>query len=190
MSQTEVMLVLEGASTVLGLISVALLSGGNGRGWALGAVMIILMGLVYSTRALYGSAALQIFFLVTQYVGWKRWKGRDESDLTLERRKLTWRERVLLLVVCALSTWGGFWVLESLGGQAAAWDSFVTVGSLIAQTLMVWGMGECWLWWLAVDVVYVGLMWQQNLLGYTLLYAVYCVLAVHGWRKWTRDHTP
>lgn len=187
MSESQLLLSLEVISTVAGLISVALLAGGNGKGWSVGAVTIILMGWVYFARALFGSALLQVFFLGTQLVGWKRWRDGSEEDLRTRSRLLTPRMRWLSVALVLVTTALGTKVLEHWGGRAALWDSFVTSGSLAGQSLMVLGFGECWLWWLAVDLVYIVLMWQQGIYSYAVLYAVYCLIAVRGWREWTRE---
>ena len=63
-TEQEIYWTLEVAATVLGLVSVFLLSVGNGRGWGIGAVMILMMRVVYYAGGLFGSAALQLFFLV------------------------------------------------------------------------------------------------------------------------------
>lgn len=187
MTLQQAILVTEVASTVLGLVAVALLTVGNGRGWFVGVVTIVMMGIVYLIRSLYGSALLQVYFLVTQLWGWWRWRKGKEKDLRFLSRRLSARRRLLSVLVVGVGTVVAAHILQSVGGAWAWWDGFVTSGSILAQTLMVLNFGECWLWWVVVDVVYVGLMWRSELWSYTLLYLVYCGLALKGWREWTRD---
>lgn len=187
MTEQEIYWTLEVAATVLGLVSVFLLSVGNGRGWGIGAVMILMMGVVYYAGGLFGSAALQLFFLVTQYIGWRRWRLGTEKDLRKSSRRLQAAHWGILLPVAVLAYASGVWLLRRAGGEAVWVDSFVTTGSVVAQSLMVLGYGECWLWWLAVDVVYVWLMWDQNLFAFLFLYLVFCAMALNGWSQWTRE---
>lgn len=178
---------LEMVATVFGVTSVYLLTVGDGRGWALGGVWILLTGYVFWLNNILGSAILQVFFLVTQIVGWWRWKTGEQTDLRLSSHWLSGSQRVVVIVTYALGWAGLAWWLDQSDGTAVSMDSFVTVGSVLAQTLMVWGKRECWLVWLAVNLVYTALSFSQGLAGFTLLYTLFCGLAVNGWREWTRD---
>jgi nicotinamide mononucleotide transporter len=180
-------LFLEMLATVFGVISVYLLTVGDGRGWALGCVWIVLTGYIFWVSNILGSALLQVFFLVTQCVGWWRWKTDHQSDLRLTSGWLSGRSRFAVLV-CFVLSWGLLdWWLARFGGTSVGMDSFVTVGSVFAQTMMVLGRRECWLIWLAVNAVYVVLSFLQGLWAFALLYLLFCGLAVNGWREWTRD---
>ena len=187
MTFQQAILATEVVSTVLGLVAVALLTVGNGRGWFIGVVSIVMTSVVYVAHSIYGSALLQIYFLVTQFWGWWCWRKGEQQDLRLVSRTLSGRQRLLSVLLVGVGTVGAAHVLQSVGGASVWWDGFVTSGSLLAQTLMVLNFGECWLWWVVVDVVYVGLSWRSELWSYTLLYLVYCALALNGWRQWTRD---
>jgi nicotinamide mononucleotide transporter len=181
------LVILEILATILGLLSVYLLSVGNGRGWFIGMLMIVVSGAVFLGRSFHGSAALQLFFLVTQFVGWRNWRNGDQKDLRLSSRSLTKRQVAKLLgggLVCWILL---IPILQQTGGVSAWADGFATTGSILAQTLMVLRYRECWLVWLVVDVVYVGLMAQQTLYFFFLLYLVFCATAWNGWRQWTRD---
>lgn len=43
---------------------------------------------------------------------------------------------------------------------------------------------QCWPLWLVVDCVYVGMFLAVGLWLTALLYLVFTVLAVYGWRQW------
>lgn len=187
MTLQQAILATEVVSTVLGLLAVALLTVGNGRGWFVGVVSILMTSVVYVAHSIYGSALLQVYFLLTQLWGWWSWRKGEEQDLRLVSRTLSVRRRLLSVILVAMATVAAAHILQSVGGQSVWWDGFVTSGSVVAQTLMVLNYGECWLWWVVVDVVYVGLSWRSELWSYTLLYLVYCGLALNGWREWTRD---
>lgn len=187
MLSSELLLVLEIVATVLGILSVYLLTVGRGVGWPVGGVMIVLTGLVYTGRKLYGSASLQLFFLLLQLIGWRRWAKSEEKDLRKASRRLGPRTYLPITLLAA-----ALWYLLSLllrhhGGAAPEIDSFVTTGSILAQVLMVYCYRECWLVWMVVDVVYVVLSVQQGLWAFGILYLIFTVLAYRGWTEWTRD---
>ena len=130
-------------------------------------------------------ATLQLFFLITQLVGWWRWKTGPEQDLRMSSTFLTRRQR-LAVAGALLASWpAAVWVLAKLGSVGVWADGFVTVGSLFAQGLMVLGKKECWLLWTLVNLVYVALNLSQRLWAFSLLYGLFLALAIHGWREWT-----
>lgn len=180
------LLAAEVLGTIFGVLSVYLLTVGNGRGWPLGVLWILLTGYVYWNRNVLGSAWLQLFFLLTQLAGWWRWKAGTETDLRVASGWLSQTARWLLLSLFLGAWYGLTQGLGALGGSGAWMDSFCTVGSVLAQSLMVLGRRECWLLWLAVNVVYVFLNASQHLWAFALLYLLFAVLAVKGWREWTR----
>ena len=70
-------------------------------------------------------------------------------------------------------------------GAAATWiDSFLFVGSLIAQILMVLEKYESWPLWLVVDAVGTALYAQQGYWFTSLLYFIFTVIAIIGWKNW------
>lgn len=180
----------EWTATFLGIVAVYLLAKGDGRGWGLGALMVVLLGFVYWARALYGSCALQGMFLVVQFLGWWRWAKGREKDLRLTSRRMKPLEKWLAVSGFALA-WPVFYQLLQAGeGQFVLVDSLVTAGSLVAQLGMLLGLAESWLIWLVVDLIYVGLSIAGGMDTLALLYAVYMALALKGWREWTRDRCP
>jgi nicotinamide mononucleotide transporter len=65
-------------------------------------------------------------------------------------------------------------------------DAFTTVASLLAQWLMARKKVESWIFWIAVDVIAIGIYWYKELILTAGLYAVFLVLATIGlfaWRK-------
>lgn len=173
---------------VLGLVSVAWLARGDGRGWPLGAVMVLLSGWVFWESRLWGQAALSLVFLVAQLAGWRRWVRGMRVDLRQRSRRLTWAGVVAGVTLWLAGTWPLAHVLEAQNGRLVWWDALATSGSLLAQGLIVAGFAESWLIYLVVDLVLVALSWRAELPLMAVMYSVYCGLAWQGWREWTRDH--
>lgn len=178
---------LEWSAAALGIVSVALLARGNGRGWSIGAVMVVLTGAVYWQRDLYGSAGLQVMFLFLQALGWWRWKRGDSPDLRVTARRLTREEMAICLTALVVATLLLGHLLKLGGGEQPRLDGFVTAGSLLAQALMVMTVAEAWLLWTLVDLFYIALSLRTSMWAFAGLYLVFTGLAVQGWREWTRD---
>ncbi len=174
-------------SFVLGLVSVALLARGDGRGWPIGVVMVVLSAWVYWKTSLLGSAALQLYYFPTQLLGWYRWSKQDGADLRNASRRLT-KGRLLFMLACwLLLTLGASHLLAFSGGRFPEVDAFVTIGSLLGQTLIVLSFVEAWPVYLLVDVVSVALYLKTDLYFYAAMFLVFCGLAAQGWWKWTRE---
>jgi nicotinamide mononucleotide transporter len=69
-------------------------------------------------------------------------------------------------------------------------DAFTTVSSLIAQWLMARKRLDSWYFWIAVDVVAVGIYLYKGLYLTTGLYAIFLGLAVTGLMVWRRHIRP
>ncbi len=65
-------------------------------------------------------------------------------------------------------------------------DALPTVGSLAGQWLLGRQYVENWPVWVAVNVVSIGLFAWKALWLTTLLYALFALIAVGGWRAWAR----
>jgi nicotinamide mononucleotide transporter len=83
------------------------------------------------------------------------------------------------LSVAALSP-----LLSNIGAAATWSDAFVLIGSLVAQVMMVYEKYESWIVWMVVDVV-ATIQYAVNGLYFTaILYAMFTVIAVIGWKRW------
>ena len=65
-------------------------------------------------------------------------------------------------------------------------DALPTVGSITGQLLLGRKRVENWAVWVGVNVVSVGLFATKGLWLTVLLYAVFVVMAMAGWRAWRR----
>ncbi len=58
--------------------------------------------------------------------------------------------------------------------------------SLAGQYLMAKKYIENWLFWIAVNIISIGMYIVKDLYITTILYSVYFVLAIMGWFEWKR----
>ncbi|MFN7292323.1 MAG: nicotinamide riboside transporter PnuC [Pirellula sp.] len=72
------------------------------------------------------------------------------------------------------------------------WDSFIAAASIVAQCLLAARYVENWRFWIAVDIVGIGLFAFKELYPTTVLYILFLVMAIWGdvaWRKSLRQMT-
>lgn len=157
--------------------------------WPIGIVSVIVYAAVFIDVKLYSDAALQVIYVFLQAYGWYVWTETGPAPaLPRPVGRIATRNAVLLLAAGAAGT-GAVGYLMSTRTDAALpyWDAGTTVFSLVAQWLMARKILECWLLWIAVDIVYVGIYMAKDLQLTALLYGIFIALACYGWQQWHSD---
>ena len=158
--------------------------------WVASIVMPALYLVVYYDAGLYADMGINIYYLVIALYGWAAWRygfslrrgsqGRElpishtPSGLWLPLGVFT----LLLFVVIAQ-------VLIHLTDSTVPWaDAFTTALSVVGMWLLARKYIEQWWVWLVVDVASVALYVYKDLHFTAVLYALYAVVAIFGYRKW------
>ena len=160
----------------------------NPLGWPLAIVSSALYFFLFWNNKLYGDASLQVFFVVVAFWGWWQWlRGTGDDGSALRVRELRPRQRWQLLAVLAVA-WPatGFFLKTYTDTDVPWWDAFPTAASLIGQWLLGRKYVENWLAWIIVNVVSVALFAYKGLWLTVLLYGIFIVMSVYGWRAWRR----
>jgi nicotinamide mononucleotide transporter len=147
--------------------------------WPWWAFSSILYGVFFYQVDLFASAALQIIFVIAAIYGWFGWAPTGAVP-----GNVSGRGRLIIAIASILSVSFLAPVLSDIGAAATWTDAFVLIGSLTAQLMMIYEKFETWIVWVIVDVVATV---QYLLLGYwftALLYAIFTVVAVVGWKRW------
>lgn len=156
--------------------------------WPLAITSSAMYGLLFLDSRLYGEAALQLFFIAVAGWGWWQWLyGTAADGQTLRVRPLDARLRWRLLAAMALA-WPAVALLldHATDSDVPWWDAFPTAGSLIGQWLLGRKYTENWLAWAVVNAVSVGLFAHKGLWLTVLLYTLFFVLSLAGWRAWAQ----
>ncbi len=157
-------------------------------------------------QRLYINLLENLYYLVMNAYGWFYWSqgrlqqnaARVDRDLAttaapnpLPVRRLPWTQWPLLIfMLIGLSALIG-WLFDTYTkADLAYWDSLTTTMSFLAMWLTARKYIDNWWLWGIVDVLYVGLYSYKGLEPYALLYALYIVLAVIGYRAWQRSLAP
>ena len=160
----------------------------NPAGWPLAIASSLLYALLFADSRLYGEAGLQLFFIAIAGWGWWQWlRGRGGDGLALRVRPMTSAQRWQALVA-TLAAWPVLALLLARGTDSdVPWlDALPTVASVTGQLMLGRKLVENWPVWLAVNVFSVGLFAYKGLWLTALLYALFAVLSVVGWRAWRR----
>lgn len=174
--------ILEFIASTTSLIGVWLGTTGARITWPWWAISSALYGIFFYQANLIGSASLQLIFIAAAIRGWFGWAptGAVPGRLTRNGRIVT-----LLVVI-------GLWatlepILSYIGAAATLVDSFLFVGSLVAQVLMVYEKTDNWPLWFIVDMAGTILYFQQKYYFTAFLYLIFTLIALIGWWRWYAD---
>ena len=144
--------------------------------------------LLFAHSKLYGEAGLQLLFIAVAAWGWWQWRfGRQADGSALRVRWLAWRER-LALAALTLAAWPALGALldRFTDSDVPYWDALPTAGSVAGQWLLGRQYVENWPVWVAVNVASVALFAIKGLWLTVVLYVLFALLALVGWRAWAQ----
>ncbi|MCA8987618.1 MAG: nicotinamide mononucleotide transporter [Planctomycetaceae bacterium] len=178
---------IEVIAVIFGLLCVWLTIRQNIWCWPTGLVQVVLYIFIFYQVKLYSDLILHVIYVFLQLYGWFHWLKGNKGDTSLPVTLLEQRSRSAWIATMILGTCAWGYLMATRTDAAVPYgDAFTTVTSLIAQWLMARKKLESWLFWIAVDVVAIGIYWTKSLYLTSGLYAVFLVLAILGWFAWKR----
>ena len=155
---------------------------GPRKTWPWWSVSSLLYAALFFQWKYYASGFLQFIFIAGAIAGWFGWgpKGAKPAKLT--------RKEVQIWAIAYLISWFALYpILKKIGAAASLTDAFGFVGSCIAQLLMVLQHYESWIIWFVVDAVYTYQYWHGKQYLTAILYFIFVLIAVGGWKRWLRE---
>ncbi|MEQ8301933.1 MAG: nicotinamide riboside transporter PnuC [Cyclobacteriaceae bacterium] len=192
---------LEFFGTIAGAVAVWLAARANIWSWPIGLINVTLFFFLFFQVQLYPDMFLQIFFFVTNVIGWWRWAHpKPFEEDSHKELKISWMPRKQLALFCSAGLAGTI-LMGSLASNLHEWlpeifslpsafpylDSFVTVMSIVATYLMIEKKIECWVIWIIVDIVATGLYFAKDIKFVGIEYLAFCFIAAFGLWKWVKE---
>lgn len=179
---------MEQLATVLGLLGVGLTIRQSLWNFPVGLVQVTLSGVVFYQARLYADMKLQVFYFVVLAYGWWHWTHPDEDRKVLPVTRLT-RAGLIGCIVTGLAgtfLWG--WYLKTHTDAAMPYrDSFIASFSILSQWLQARKKIENWAGWMIVNLSAIAVYWLAGLYWFSVLYALFFVLAVGGHFEWLKS---
>lgn len=176
---------IEFIASLLGLISVWLVTKQNNWCWPTGIVMVMIYVFIFYQNKLYSDMLLQIFFIVMQIYGWYTWSNNSHKTTKLEVSWLTFKEQLLWITgIIALSIVIGFCMKRYTNADLPYIDAATAAMSIAAQWLMTRKKIENWLIWIIADLIYMAIYLAKSLYFTTVLYLIFLILAYKGFITW------
>lgn len=176
--------------TITALIYVFLAARNNSWCWVFGGISCALWGYVdIAQYQLYSDAALQAFYVVMAGIGIYRWQfektgaGEKRSVLPISRMSVT--HHAIMIGGALLSGYLlGYFVSQNFPAAATYPDAITTTASVGATFLLLNRKLENWLYWIVIDLAYVGIYWSRGASLLALIMVIYVGTAIYGYVNW------
>lgn len=159
--------------SLIGMISgvtgtLSLVYGMKGRkiAFIFGTIQCLAMTYIAWISHAYGSFAMDIFYVISQPIGWFMW-GHEQAT-----HRFSSANRKKIFVGAFIAWLIGWWILALLHGQLPYFDSINFVVSFIAQLLYILKYQENWSLWIVVNIaniLYWSILSIQVITGATVI---------------------
>ena len=182
------MTIIEGIAVVFGVICVYLVIQQNIWCWPAGLVQVTLYVYIFYEVKLYSDLILHVVYIGMQFYGWYHWLngGNDHEKLPVSKLSRSALTTWVVVSMTGTAAWGWF-MASNTEASLPYGDAFTTVASLIAQWLMARKLLESWIFWIAVDIIAIGIYAAKSLYLTSGLYTLFLGMATYGFFKWKQS---
>tara|TARA_Y100001970_G_scaffold293969_1_gene445202 strand:- start:3666 stop:4256 length:591 start_codon:yes stop_codon:yes gene_type:complete len=173
-----------------GTLSIALLIKQNIWTWPVGIAYTFASLYIFFTAKLYADFALHIFFLVMSFYGWYYWlqgKNNHDPELPVSNENKKVLAYSMFICIIAINLTGNLFTTYT-DADLPYWDNTTSIFSILAVWLQGRKKIECWIFWLIIDILSVGIYFYKELYLYSLLYLIYVVMAFLGYKAWRESY--
>lgn len=185
-------------TTVLGLVYILLEYRASIWLWVVGIIMPALDVWLYWSHGLYGDAGMAVYYTLAAIYGYAVWKwgkkhksaakATNAADNEAKELPITYMKKSLYLptLVCFLLAWAAtYYILVTFTNSTVPLqDSFTNALSFVGLWALARKYIEQWFFWIIVDAVCCYLYVVKGIPFKALLYGLYVVIAIAGYRKW------
>lgn len=193
---------LEFFGMVSGIVAVALSAFANIWSWPIGIINVVLSFFIFYQVQLYPDMFLQIFFFITNLIGWWRWAHpRPYEEDRRHELRVSFMKPSQIAITVSVAVAGTFLLglfaqnlntlLPGIFTQPSAspyLDSFITVMSVMTTFYMIEKKIECWVVWIIVDVIATYLYFTRGIPLYSVLYLIFTAIAAFALWNWIREY--
>lgn len=157
--------------------------------WPLGLITSLVYVWVFFSSKFYADMGLQVYYVLISIYGWYWWlKGAEKYNTdTLPVRRVNRKLSVVLLLVFFLLFLVIYLILHNYtDSPVPGWDAFTTALSVVATWMLARKIIEHWILWVIADLVSLGLYLYKGLYPTVILFVIYTVMAVIGYREWDK----
>ena len=157
--------------------------------WIFGFLCSALYVVVFFQSKFYADMSLQFYYLGVSVFGWISWKaGKPENRKELPVKRTTPLSGAIILIIALVLYFLYYFILsEYTDSPLPKADSFTTALSIVATWMLARKMIEHWWLWIIVDSVSAGLYFYRALYPTAILFVIYTIMAIIGYRQWKKS---
>lgn len=150
----------------------------------LGIVSTALLSYVFFQAGLFGSMALNLYLVPTLIYGWFSW-GKDSNTKPVKHVSI---KSIPVYILATILTYiGANYIITLFGGTMGGLDSWLLIGSILAQYLLDRKKIETWFIWMSVNVISIYVYFNNGLYLLAIQFLLFLVNAVYAWFQWRKD---
>ncbi len=184
---------LEVTGAILSLVYLFFSIRANSILWIFGFISSALYVAVFFNAKFYAEMSLYSYYLFVSVYGWINWhKKSEESNHELPITRIVGAKQIFQYISATIAIYITYYlVLEYLTDSPIALaDSVVGALSIIATWMLAKKKIENWLVWIVVDAFAAGFYFSKELYPTAILFVIYTIMAVVGYRQWKRSESP
>ena len=160
----------------------------DARCWIAWIISSLMYLFVMYSAGLYMEAGLQIFYLLMGFYGLYQWQYKLANNETLKIKVWPITTHMMCLTALFLLVITSGYILSNNTDAASPYiDAFTTWGAIIASYMVAKKILENWIYWFVIDFVSVFLFVSRELYPTALLFCLYLVLIIIGYRSWKNE---
>ena len=160
----------------------------DARCWIAWIISSLMYLFVMYSAGLYMEAVLQIFYLLMGFYGLYQWQYRPANNEALKIKVWPITAHLLsLTILFLLVATSGYILTNNTNAVSPYMDAFTTWGAIIASYMLAKKILENWIYWFVIDFVSVFLFVSRELYPTALLFCLYLVLVIFGYRSWKNE---
>ena len=170
---------------IIALSSVWLVIKQRRTGWLLSILSGFIYIAIYGQAKLYSDAELQLLYIAVAIYGYHNWRKKKNAEAPVIHLAPT-SSFILYITTVLLMTivWGALhsWMTD------ASWpylDALLATTCIVAQW-MTHKYFQCWYLWIFANIGYIWMYAAKGLTTTTLLYVIFFVVTMNGYREWKR----
>lgn len=185
----QAMSVWELAAVVLGVAYLLLAMQESRLCWYAAFASTSIFLFIFWDVSLFMESALQVYYLAMAVYGWQQWQPGTSKQDSLRISRWSPRQHLYAIgSICLLSALSGTLLVQYSSAELPYLDSFTTWGSVVTTWMVTRKILENWLYWIVIDAVSIFLYLDRGLYLTALLFMVYLVIVVFGYRKWLQHY--
>ena len=159
--------------------------------WITSIIMPAIYLYVYYQAGLYADFGINIYYLVIALYGWLAWrynfslrgKRKESKELSISHIR---QGVIIRLAILFLAAWAiiSYILIHYTNSTVPFTDAFTTALSIVGMYMLARKYIEQWWVWLVVDITSCALYIYKELYFTAVLYALYAIIAIFGYRKW------